>query len=41
METALGAMKQKEALKQSLDLERIRAGLKKMIDEQLKERDAQ
>ena len=41
METALGAMKQKEALKQSLDLERIRAVLKKMIDEQLQERDAQ
>ena len=38
MESTLRGIKRREALKQNLDLERIRGGLNKMIDEALQHR---
>ena len=41
METTLDDIKRREAFKQNLDLERIRGGLNRMIDEALQHRAAQ
>ena len=38
MESTIDSMKQKKALTEGLDLERIRGGLKKMIEQQLQQR---
>ena len=38
MESLLDTLKQKKALAEGLDLDRIRAGVNRMIDRQLKER---
>ena len=38
MESTLDTLKQKKALTEGLDLDRIRAGVNKLIDQQLQER---
>jgi hypothetical protein len=38
MESTLDTLKQKKALTEGLDLDRIRAGVNRMIDQQLQER---
>jgi arylsulfatase len=40
MEDEMDAIKRKEAFKKSLDLDRIRGGLNKMIDERMLQRGA-
>jgi arylsulfatase len=41
VESTLDGIKRREAIKQNLDLERVRGGLNKMIDEALQHRTAQ
>jgi arylsulfatase len=41
MESTIEGIKQRRALRESLDLERIRGGLNRMIDEALQHRGAQ
>ena len=41
MESTLDSIKRRDALKQNLDLERIRGGLNKLLDDALQHRGAQ